>query len=100
MGRHAGPAYRNRPHLGWACDRAQARNPTALVTLQDLAPFEVLESVRTEFLRLVSHELRAPLAAIKGAAWTALEDPRDPGRDELRQCLRIVEEHSTVKSRP
>ena len=42
----------------------------------------------------MSHEFRAPLAAIKGAASTALEDPRDRGRSELRQYLRIVEEQA------
>ena len=65
-----------------------------VVTLQDLAPFEALERSRAEFLGLVSHELRAPLAAIKGSASTALEDPRDPDRAELRQYLRIVEEQA------
>ena len=65
-----------------------------VATLQDLAPFEALERARAEFLELVSHELRAPLAAIKGSASTALEDPREPDRDELRQYLRIVEEQA------
>ena len=65
-----------------------------VVTLQDLAPFEALERGRAEFLGLVSHELRAPLAAIKGSATTALGDPRGPGRAELRQYLRIVEEQA------
>ena len=65
-----------------------------VVTLQDLAPFEALESARAEFLELVSHELRAPLAAIRGSASTALEDPRQPDRDELRQYLRIIEEQA------
>jgi len=36
-----------------------------VTTLQDLAPFEALERARAEFLELVSHELRAPLAAIR-----------------------------------
>ena len=65
-----------------------------VATLQDLAPFEALERSRAELLGLVSHELRAPLAAIRGAASTALEDPRDPGRTELRQYLRIVDEQA------
>ena len=65
-----------------------------VVTLQDLAPFEALERARAEFLELVSHELRAPLSAIRGSASTALEDPREPDRDELRQYLRIVEEQA------
>ena len=64
------------------------------VTLQDLAPFEALERSWAEFLELVSHELRGPLAAIRGSASTALEDPREPDRDELRQYLRIVEEQA------
>ena len=64
------------------------------MTLQDLAPFEALERSRAEFLGMVSHELRTPLAAIKGSAATALEDERDPDRDELRQFLRIIEEQA------
>ena len=65
-----------------------------VATLQDLAPFEALERSRAEFLELVSHELRAPLAAIAGSASTALDDPRDPDRAELRQYLRIVREQA------
>ena len=65
-----------------------------VVTLQDLAPFEALAHSRAEFLSTVSHELRAPLAAIKGSATTALEGARDPDRSELRQFLRIVGEQA------
>ena len=65
-----------------------------VVTLQDLAPFEALEHSRAEFLELVSHELRAPLAAIKGSATTALESSYDPSRTELRQFLRITGEQA------
>ena len=65
-----------------------------VVTLQDLAPFEALACSRAEFLSTVSHELRAPLAAIKGSATTALEGTRDPDRSELRQFLRIVGEQA------
>ena len=67
---------------------------TVVVTLQDLAPFEALERSRAEFLGLVSHELRGPLAAIKGSATTALANSRDPDRAELRQFLHIVEEQA------
>ena len=48
-----------------------------VVVLQDLAPLEELERSRTEFLSLVSHELRAPLMWIKGAA-TTVTGPRPP----------------------
>ena len=35
---------------------------SVVVTMQDLAPIEELERLRIEFLGMVSHELRAPLA--------------------------------------
>ena len=65
-----------------------------VVVLQDLAPFEALARARAEFLSMVSHELRSPLAAIKGSSATALEGARDPDRAELRQFLRIVGEQA------
>ena len=67
---------------------------SVMVTLQDLAPFEELERSRAEFLGLVSHELRAPLAAIKGSAATARGAPRTLDPAEVRQFFRIIEEHA------
>ena len=64
---------------------------SVVVTLQDLAPFEELERQRAAFLGLVSHELRAPLMAIKGSASTALGTAPAPSREELTQFFRIVE---------
>ena len=40
---------------------------SVIVTLQDLAALEELERLRTEFLAMVSHELRAPLTSIVGS---------------------------------
>ena len=37
---------------------------SVVVTMQDLAPLDEIERLRTKFLGLVSHELRAPLLAI------------------------------------
>ena len=67
---------------------------SVVVTLQDLAPLEELERSRAEFLGLVSHELRAPLAAIKGSAVTARGAPRTLDPAEVRQFFRIIEEHA------
>ena len=67
---------------------------SVVVTLQDLAPLEELERSRAEFLGLVSHELRAPLAAIKGSAATARGAPRTLDPAEVRQFFRIIEEHA------
>ena len=46
---------------------------SVVVTVQDLAPLDEIERLRTEFLGLVSHELREPLAAIRGSATTLIE---------------------------
>ena len=67
---------------------------SVVVTMQDLAPLEQLERQRTEFLSLVSHELRVPLSAIKGSAATVLGD--EPGLDpvEMRELFRVVDEQA------
>ena len=65
-----------------------------VVTMQDLAPLEDLERSRAEFLGLVSHELRAPLAAIKGCAATVRGAARILDPAEVRQFFRIIEEHA------
>ena len=46
---------------------------SVVVTFQDQAPIHEIERLRTEFLGLVGHELREPLAAIRGSALTLLE---------------------------
>ncbi len=63
---------------------------SVVVTLQDLAPFEELERQREGFLRMVSHELRAPLAAIKGSAGTVLEASPDASRAEMLEFFRLI----------
>ncbi len=63
---------------------------SVVVTLQDLAPLDEIERLRTEFLGLVSHELREPLAAIKGSATTLLEDSAALDPAEMREFHRII----------
>jgi len=70
---------------------ADGETDSVVVTIQDLAPFEELERQRAAFLGMVSHELRAPLMAIKGSASTALGAAPAPSREELMQFFRIVE---------
>ena len=67
---------------------------SVVVTLQDLAPLEELERQRAQFLGLVSHELRAPLTAIKGSAATLLEDAADLDAAEMREFHRIIHEQA------
>ena len=65
---------------------------SVVVTMQDLAPLDEIERLRTEFLELVSHELRMPLTAIKGSADTLLEDPDGLDPAEMREFFRIIVE--------
>ena len=67
---------------------------TVLVTLQDLAPLEELERLRTEFLAMVSHELRAPLTSIKGSAMTVLDAAPALDPAEMLQFFRIINEQA------
>ena len=67
---------------------------SVVVTMQDLAPLEELERLRAEFLGMVSHELRAPLAAIKGSAATVLSASSALDPAEVLQFFRIVEEQA------
>ena len=70
------------------------RGASVVVTLQDLAPLDEIERMRAEFLELVSHELRAPLAAIRGSADTLLEDISDLDQAEMREFFRIIAEQA------
>ena len=67
---------------------------SVVVTMQDLAPLDEIERMRTEFLGLVSHELRAPLIAIKGSADTLLEEAADLDPAEMREFHRIIAEQA------
>ncbi|MDE0520349.1 MAG: response regulator [Boseongicola sp.] len=65
-----------------------------VVTVQDLAPLDEIERLRTEFLGLVSHELREPLAAIKGSAATLLEEAPTLDPAEMREFHRLIGEQA------
>ena len=65
---------------------------SVVVAIQDLAPLDEIERMRTEFLALVGHELRRPLTSIKGSADTLLEEDLDPA--EMREFHRIIAEQA------
>ena len=73
---------------------ADGRVESVVVTMQDLAPFEELDRMRTEFLGILSHELRAPLAAIKGSAATVLATSGRFAPAEMLRFFRIIDEHA------
>ena len=67
---------------------------SVVVTMQDLAPLDEIERMRSEFLSLVGHELRTPLAAIMGSVGTALDDSQTLDPAELREFLRVIDEQA------
>ena len=66
-----------------------------VVTLQDMTSLEELERLRADFLGMVSHELQAPLASIRGSATTLLHDESDLDAAEMRQFFRIIEQEAS-----
>ncbi|MDE2772741.1 MAG: ATP-binding protein [Gemmatimonadota bacterium] len=72
---------------------------TVVVTMQDLAPFEELERMRSEFLAVVSHELRVPLTSIKGSAATVLAAGPGFAPAEMLQFFRIIDGQADQMSR-
>ena len=62
-----------------------------IVTLQDMTPLEDLERQRSEFLGMVSHELRAPLTSIKGSAAAVLRASSTLDPAEVHQFFRIID---------
>ena len=67
---------------------------SVVATIQDMTPVEELERLRSEFLGMVSQQLRVPLAAIKGTA-APLSDSTSPlDSAEMRQSFRIIDEQA------
>ena len=67
---------------------------SVVVTMQDLEPLKEVERMRAEFLGMVSHELRAPLASIKGSAATVLGTAEHLDSAEMIQFFRIVDQQA------
>ena len=63
---------------------------SVVVTMQDMTAVEEAERLRTEFLAMVSHELRMPLTSIRGAATSLLDAAVDLDPAEMRQFHRII----------
>ncbi|HEU0020791.1 MAG TPA: response regulator, partial [Dehalococcoidia bacterium] len=72
---------------------AEGKITGAIAVIQDITPLEEAEKQRSEFLGMVSHELRSPLTAIKGASATALSSRRPLDANEAQEFFQIIDEH-------
>ena len=67
---------------------------SVVASVQDMTPIAELERLRAEFLGMVGHELRTPLAGIKGSASTLLEAGTSLDPVETHQYYRIINEQA------
>ena len=67
---------------------------SVVITMQDLAPLQELDRMRSEFLSTVSHELRTPLAAIKGSTTSVLSTLPVLDPVEAEQFFRVIDEQA------
>lgn len=74
---------------GTALRDPRGREGGAVIVLNDVTHFRHLENVRRDFVANVSHELKTPVASIKGFVETLLDGAVDDGKD-ARRFLGIV----------
>jgi two-component system phosphate regulon sensor histidine kinase PhoR len=67
--------------------------PGILLVLQDVTAIRRLERMRSEFVANVSHELKTPVAAVKGFAETLLAGAMDDP-ETARSFLKIIQDES------
>jgi two-component system phosphate regulon sensor histidine kinase PhoR len=64
-----------------------------LVVIHDITEIRKLETIRSDFIANVSHELKTPLTSIKGFIETLLEGALDD-KENNRNFLTIIQEHA------
>ena len=70
----------------------------AVVVLRDVTEVRRLEEVRSDFVSNVSHELKTPLAAIKGLVESILEDEEMPETTRRRFLARVQRQADRLNS--
>jgi len=64
-----------------------------LVVIHDITEIRKLETMRSDFVANVSHELKTPLTSIKGFVETLLDGALDD-KDNNRNFLKIIQDHT------
>ena len=80
-------------------DPASADEHTAIVVLQDVTPLKEAERLKDEFIALAAHELKTPMAAVKGYADMLTRGPANdlgaPLEDWQREALEAIDSATT-----
>ncbi|MBL8830052.1 MAG: GHKL domain-containing protein, partial [Planctomycetaceae bacterium] len=78
---------------GTALRDSQGETLGAVIVVNDVTDYRRLENVRRDFVANVSHELKTPIASIKGFAETLLDGALD-NRDDAERFCRIIARQS------
>jgi signal transduction histidine kinase/CheY-like chemotaxis protein len=65
-----------------------------ILALQDISAFEEVNRLHTEFLGMVSHELKNPLSNIKGAAYVGLKSRMPLDSAEVVEMFEMIHEEA------
>ena len=65
-----------------------------MLVLNDITRLKALETVRRDFVANVSHELKTPITAVKGALETVLEGALQEDPQAARRFLEVAARHS------
>ncbi len=73
---------------------AQERLVNVIVNVHDITRFREEEEIKSTFTSIISHELKTPVALIKGYAQTLAREDAEWDADTARQSLQIIEEEA------
>lgn len=65
-----------------------------IVTVRDITHFRTAEEIKSTFISIISHELRTPVALIKGYASTLRRDDAKWERGVIEDSLSVIEEEA------
>ncbi|HEY65714.1 MAG TPA: PAS domain S-box protein [Caldilineae bacterium] len=65
-----------------------------IVNVVDITRYREAEEMKTTFISIISHELKTPVALIKGYATTLAREDAHWDEETLREGLRVIEEES------
>lgn len=65
-----------------------------IASVRDITRFRTAEEMKTNFISVVSHELKTPIALIKGYASTLRRDDADWDKATISESLSVIEEEA------
>jgi PAS domain S-box-containing protein len=65
-----------------------------IATVRDITHFRELEEIKSTFVSVISHELKTPVALIKGYVATLRRDDASWNQDVVKDSLQVIEEEA------